>query len=45
MVDGAVPDLGYLLSQVALLLDVQLSVPPPLLLMVTLPPEGHPRVL
>jgi hypothetical protein len=33
MVDGAVPYLGDLLSQVALLVDVQLRVPPPVLLM------------
>jgi hypothetical protein len=35
MVDGAVPDVGDLLSQGALVVDVHLSVPPPVLLMVT----------
>ena len=33
MVEGAVPDLGDFLIQVALLVDVQLRVPPPVLLM------------
>ncbi len=33
IVDGAVPDIGDLLSQVALLLEAQLSAPPPLFVM------------
>ena len=33
MVEGAVPYVGDLLIQVALLVDVQLRVPPPVLLM------------
>jgi hypothetical protein len=45
MVDGAVPEVGEVLSQGALVVDVHLSVPPPVLLMVTDPPEGHPRTL
>jgi hypothetical protein len=45
MVDGAVPEVGDLLSQGALVVDVHFSVPPPALVMVTGPPEGHPRVL
>jgi hypothetical protein len=45
MVDGAVPDLGDRLSQVLFLVEVQLSVPPPLLLILTDAPEGHPREL
>ncbi len=43
-VDGAVPDFGDRLSQVALLVDVQLSVPPPVLLMVTDVLEPHGRL-
>ena len=45
MVDGAVPEVGDILSQGALVVAVHLSVPPPALVMVTDPPEGHPRVL
>jgi hypothetical protein len=33
IVDGAIPEFGEILSQVALLVAVQLSVPPPVLLM------------
>jgi hypothetical protein len=44
-VDGAVPDAGDVLSQGALVVAVHLRVPPPVLLMVTDPSEGHPRVL
>jgi hypothetical protein len=42
--DGAVPENGDLLIQVALLLDVQLRVPPPLLVMDREPLVRHTRV-
>jgi len=43
MVEGAVPYLGDLLIQVALLVDVQLRVPPPVLLMDKDPYEGQQK--
>jgi hypothetical protein len=39
IVEGAVPETGDLLNQVLLLADVQVSVPPPVLLMPTYPLE------
>ena len=47
MVEGAVPYLGDLLIQVALLVDVQLRIPPPVLLMEKDPDEGQhqPRTI
>jgi hypothetical protein len=45
MVDGAVPYAGDLLSQVALLVEVHLSVPPPVLLMDRYALDPHERVL
>jgi len=43
MVEGAVPYLGDRLIQVALLVDVQLRVPPPVLLMDKDPYEGQQK--
>ena len=43
MVEGAVPYLGDLLIQVALLVDVQLRVAPPVLLMEKDPYEGQQK--
>ena len=45
IVDGAVPNLGEIFSQVGLLVAVQLSVPPPVLRMDSDPLGQHTRVL
>jgi hypothetical protein len=45
MADGAVPDFGEILSQVAFLLAAQLRVPPPVLLMYRYPVDPQVRLI
>jgi hypothetical protein len=45
IVEGAVPYLGDLLIHVALLVEVQFRVPPPVLAILTEEPVRHPRTL